>query len=71
MFKKLTFYPRRGGLCEVYEIFNAGNSFDTKDIKKVISKVGKSIDEPTDFLIPNELSFNRYKEDILDLFDAK
>ena len=71
MFGKLTFYPRQGGLSEVYQIFKEGNSIDIESIREAISTRDKPINIAFDFFIPGELLFDAYRKKIYHLFSTK
>lgn len=65
---KPTFYPRIGGLKEVYEIFEKGEDYS---IEKVIKAATSNRTVRRDNLnIPDRLSFSLYREKILTAFNA-
>lgn len=68
-FGKITFFPKRGGLKEVYKIFNRGEDFDAKKIVETISFLKKNPSrKPAKLYIPDILSFQNYKNEIVSLF---
>lgn len=70
MFKKPAFYPKEGGLREIYEIFEEGNVVDFQAIERELSRVGRAGERSRGLLIPDELSFRKYNERISNLLAA-
>ncbi len=69
-FGKATFFPKRGGLQEVYSIFKAGSEFDVKKIMEKVSFFEQGAERKTlSFSVPDILSFTAYKNRILPVFE--
>ena len=64
-FGKSTFFPKRGGLKEVYEIFGMGNDYDVSDIFRTLASF-RDMPPPTpaSLYIPDALSFKVYSSEI-------
>lgn len=69
MFGKDSFYPKSGGLREVYQMFKKGSDIDIKDIRRAILMRRGCVNVATDFFIPKELSFDTYRKKISLLFN--
>ena len=68
-FGKISYYPIQGGLKEVFDIFNQGVEYNINKIKETISE--GSNEKIPNVNIPEELSFLRYRDNILSLVGGK
>ena len=67
-FGKKTFYPKSGGLKEVYKIFGSGEDFTIEGVLKALSGLEGGRFSGTDKLyIPDILCFKAYKNKIVDI----
>lgn len=67
-FGNTTFFPQKGGLKEVFDIFKAGNEYDIAKIKEKISQVNLRATEKKQFNVPQSLSFHNYEDKIAFLY---
>ncbi|MBN2120398.1 MAG: glycosyltransferase [Candidatus Omnitrophica bacterium] len=68
-FNKITFFPKRGGLKEVYKLFKKGEDLSLEKIKEAISGLKEDSLPKIDRLsIPEALSFDNYKLKVFNLF---
>lgn len=69
-FGNLTFFPRKGGLGEVYEIFKKGEEFNIKKIIVTVIAIKETNKEKLKTLyIPEILSFENYKHQIISVLE--
>jgi len=65
-FGKKTFYPKSGGLKEVYKMFGAGEDLTAGGILKALSELGsRRIDGVSRLHLPDSLCFKIYKDKII------
>ncbi|MFC1514746.1 glycosyltransferase [Candidatus Omnitrophota bacterium] len=71
-FGKLTFFPKRAGLKEVYEIFGMGSDYNVGGVFKAVAAY-KNMPSPSPdtFYIPEILSFNQYASKLLTLCESR
>ena len=69
-FGKKTFYPKSGGLKEVYKIFGSGEDFTIVGVLEAVSRLKSGRLSGTDKLcIPDALCFKTYKDKIVDIIE--
>lgn len=66
---KLTFFPQKGGLKEVYKIFKKGQEFDIKEIVARVIEIENTNKEKS-LYIPETLSFENYKQKIISILKS-
>ncbi len=67
-FGKKTFYPKSGGLREVYEMFGLGEDLTVEGVLEALSRLGSERFSGADKLyVPDALCFKTYKDKIADI----
>ncbi|MFH1791929.1 MAG: glycosyltransferase [Candidatus Omnitrophota bacterium] len=61
-FGKETYYPRSGGLREVYGIFGEGHNYNIEAVEHALLRGGGSNEGKTALRVPDKLSYSRYKD---------
>ena len=68
-FGNITFFPKKGGLKEVYDIFKQGYDFDFTSIKEELPRImNPQTRHKKQVVIPEALSFQKYKSNIGNLY---
>jgi len=68
-FGKRTFYPRQGGLQEVYDIFKEGEEIDVGTIERALASVTEQEGlNAKELRIPDILSFSHYQQTLRTIF---
>ncbi len=67
-FRKVVFFPERGGLKEIAEIFKTKGNLKIEEIEKIVKELPKT---PTyQLLIPHQIKFSNYKNNIISIFNS-
>jgi len=70
IFGGIVFFPRTGGLKEIFNIFNRGKEYDIKEVTEVIENLKtNSSDKQKKLEIPKILSVDNYKNQIKGVFN--